>query len=65
MKNPRKVTVRGVDYWRSAKEMAAKGDTWPQHADGRSKKMGEMTPEQRKEMMRQSVVRVDAALPRS
>lgn len=38
-----------------AQEAAA---TWPKHADGRNKTMGEMTPEEKREQMRLSAQRL-------
>lgn len=35
-------------------------DTWPKHADGRPKKMGEMTPDERRACTKASVARLKA-----
>ena len=33
---------------------------WPKHPDGRNKKMGEMTPDERREQFRASLARLKA-----
>lgn len=35
-------------------------DTWPKHQDGRNKKIGEMTPDERKRVARESVAVIKA-----
>lgn len=42
--------------------MASEGDNWPTHPDGRPKKMGEMTPEERRAQFAAAATTVRAQL---